>query len=1017
MNKLLISLRSCEGRKWLAVLLFAAGGSFIRAQDVSVSPIQWTEPRDPPNEMPALRRTPRFDFPTELRPTPDLHYVIIEFVLDPKARPLAMLPHSTTPALTRVYLDAMPFQFSPGKREGKPVNTAVTLALLFNPASAPAAGPEATPRLLDVSLVQVPRPKSAKPDDELPEQVIFADITVDERGSIAAIRNAPPALAVHLGIAAKNWKFAPARRGGQPVSADLRVPFVLRVDGDNSTGRNRTVPRVISQAPPVYPFLMRASGMRGEVLVDFVVDIEGRVRNAFVVRTLNPAFDDPAMEAVRKWRFEPGRLAERPVNTHMQVPIVFSLDDQAGGGGDGLEVRRSSDWAKLPEELRYDVPPRPTGMVRPVYPYAALQAGREGKAVVSYLINESGRVVEARVREATAPEFGHALLAAVERFVYEPALKKGRPCQAVIAFAQEFRRAEEHQMTTPDELALLRREQKSPQTIIGPAELDTPPVPLSQQPPAFPLSQLKEGRTGEATVEFLVDEDGRARLPRIVTATNDAFGYAAVQSIANWRFEPPRRGRKPVVVRLQVPVGFALAPGTKTVQSGVAVPGPAAVMAKTAAAASPAPPATAPTGNLAINSAATIQEWAPAVPPPGWPADRSGTATVRIVVDETGAISAARVLDESMPALGRAAVTAVKGWKFKPAVDDGKPVATCLDVPFVFSPVKTKPGLLPPAFLMPTPAPRTAATKKSAPLGEYPESLLGRGIPGSLVFECRVGADGRITGLPTIRSASHVDFVLPALGSFTHWEFQPARQGDLPIAADVRGEVAYEDTPTKPAAALAANGITAPDGSAPGRQPQPRIVVEPVWPLDLLLQGEGGAAAVTFTVEPNGRVNDVAVKSASHPAFGAALAAAMEMWLFDGAIEDGRRVPVSLLKRAEFKAVPLGASDRRDPLQRLVALEREKAIRGGAGLDENLTPLYRVPPVLSPAQKTAQASGKAVIAFVIDQDGRARLPQIVSATSPEYGWAAVTAVGQWVFKAPTRGGQPTDVKVQLPLQF
>ena len=52
---------------------------------------------------------------------------------------------------------------------------------------------------------------------------------------------------------------------------------------------------------------MRASGMRGDVLVDFVVDSEGRVTRAYVVRSLNPAFDEPALEAVRRWKFEPGR--------------------------------------------------------------------------------------------------------------------------------------------------------------------------------------------------------------------------------------------------------------------------------------------------------------------------------------------------------------------------------------------------------------------------------------------------------------------------------------------------------------------------------------------------------------------------------------------------------------------------------------------------------------------------------------------------------------------------------------
>ncbi|HUR58897.1 MAG TPA: TonB family protein [Opitutaceae bacterium] len=442
----------------------------------------------------------------------------------------------------------------------------------------------------------------------------------------------------------------------------------------------------------------------------------------------------------------------------------------------------------------------------------------------------------------------------------------------------------------------------------------------------------------------------------------------------------------------------------------------AALFAAPAKPAGPATPATPP-AKLAVTGPATILEWSPAVAPGGARSDQNAVVTVRIIVDETGAISAARVLDGS-GAQGKAALEAIRKWKFSPATDEGKPVATCLDVPFVFSPLPPKPSLLPPSFLMPKPAPRSVAVKKSTPLGEYPESLLGRGIPGRIVFQCKIGADGRPLAAPVIHAASHVDFVLPAVASSPQWEFQPAMQGDLPIVADVRGEVAYEDRPTTVAAALAANGITAPDGSAPVHQPQPRVVVEPVWPHDLLLLGEGGSAEVTFTVEPNGRVNNIAVKSATHPAFGSALAAAMEMWIFEGALENGRGVTAALRKRAEFKAIPADASDDSDPMARLVRLERAKSIRGGAGLDQALQPLYRVAPLFPAALAgDGKRAGQSTIEFVIDRDGRVRLPRIVSASNPALGWSAATAIGQWVFRAPVRGGQPTEVKVALPITF
>lgn len=534
------------------------------AQDVSLSALRWTDQKDPPDEMPALTSKPRVDFPEALRGSPDVGYIIVSFVLDPKARRLGTMRATTTKAFERAYEEAADrFRFTPGKRDGKPVNTAVTLAIIFNPASAAADKPEATPRLLDASTVHVPRPKGAKPDDHFEDQVVFADVSIDETGRITAVKNAPPELAPKIQIAAKNWRFAPARRGGQPVAAELRVPFVIEIAGARRgpPGTKPTFPRVISQQKPIYPFAMRASGMRGEVVVDFFVDIEGRVRNAYVVRSLNPAFDDPALEAVRQWRFEPGRAGEEPIRMHMQVPVIFQLDGLYQGGENGMNSPRKPDLSKLPEEFRYDTAPRLIGSARAVYPYALLAAKREGKALIRYLVDERGRVAQATVGEASAPEFGEALLAAVEQFRFEPAVKNGRPSRSLQAFSQEFKTDEGYQLVSDDDLSLLRREQRKPETIVRLGDLDEPLKPISQRPPRAPLAQLADGKAGEATIEFLVDEEGRARLPRVVRASADAFGYAAMQAIASWRFEPPTRGGRAAIVRAILPVKFAAMEG------------------------------------------------------------------------------------------------------------------------------------------------------------------------------------------------------------------------------------------------------------------------------------------------------------------------------------------------------------------------------------------------------------------------------------------------------------------------
>jgi TonB family protein len=159
------------------------------------------------------------------------------------------------------------------------------------------------------------------------------------------------------------------------------------------------------------------------------------------------------------------------------------------------------------------------------------------------------------VNKATHPEFGEATIAMVEQWEFEPALKDGRPTRSELAFAQEFSRYDRE--LVPEAVDdVLTLEQKHPERIVGAGKLDEPLKPTSTRPPVFPVAARGKGGKGEATVEILIDGEGRARLPRVVAASDPAFGWAAVQAVAVWRFEPPTRKGQPVVTRVRIPFEF-----------------------------------------------------------------------------------------------------------------------------------------------------------------------------------------------------------------------------------------------------------------------------------------------------------------------------------------------------------------------------------------------------------------------------------------------------------------------------
>ena len=84
-------------------------------------------------------------------------------------------------------------------------------------------------------------------------------------------------------------------------------------------------PRPTKQAPPLYPAELRSFRITGKVIVSFIIDRTGGVRDPRIVNSTHSAFEAPALAAIAEWRFEPGRKSGAAVNTRVALPIMFEL--------------------------------------------------------------------------------------------------------------------------------------------------------------------------------------------------------------------------------------------------------------------------------------------------------------------------------------------------------------------------------------------------------------------------------------------------------------------------------------------------------------------------------------------------------------------------------------------------------------------------------------------------------------------------------------------------------------------
>ena len=85
-------------------------------------------------------------------------------------------------------------------------------------------------------------------------------------------------------------------------------------------------PRQISRPSPTYPPELRRAGISGTVVLQFAVRSDGTTSKITVERSDNPAFEEPAIRAVRKWRFEPGEKDGKAVNVWVRLPIPFKFN-------------------------------------------------------------------------------------------------------------------------------------------------------------------------------------------------------------------------------------------------------------------------------------------------------------------------------------------------------------------------------------------------------------------------------------------------------------------------------------------------------------------------------------------------------------------------------------------------------------------------------------------------------------------------------------------------------------------
>ena len=84
-------------------------------------------------------------------------------------------------------------------------------------------------------------------------------------------------------------------------------------------------PRLLFKVEPEYSEEARKAKYQGTVMLSVEVWEDGVAHNIRVLRSLGLGLDEKAVEAVKQWKFSPGKKDGKPVKVLAQIQVSFRL--------------------------------------------------------------------------------------------------------------------------------------------------------------------------------------------------------------------------------------------------------------------------------------------------------------------------------------------------------------------------------------------------------------------------------------------------------------------------------------------------------------------------------------------------------------------------------------------------------------------------------------------------------------------------------------------------------------------
>ena len=207
----------------------------------------------------------------------------------------------------------------------------VHILIIFGAVKATSGAAETLQRVIqDTTMVFLEPPKAPEPPPEQPPPEAVVAANPPPQGF--QVVTPPTDIPTEIPPVNLNEKFDPRDFTGKGVEGGIGTGVVggtgpvlegevfLAAEVDET-------PQPAAACTPEFPPVMKSAGIPGRVVMQFVVNTDGKVDpgSLKVMNSTHKAFEDPAKNAILKCEFKPGRSRGQPVRVLVQQAVAFKL--------------------------------------------------------------------------------------------------------------------------------------------------------------------------------------------------------------------------------------------------------------------------------------------------------------------------------------------------------------------------------------------------------------------------------------------------------------------------------------------------------------------------------------------------------------------------------------------------------------------------------------------------------------------------------------------------------------------